>query len=89
MTLANNNGLRADQSAPKRADWLTTAQLIFSALFTLFYGGVSVVMFAFSLPEVRSATASNPTPLFGYSMGIICAILRGESAAAGCGFDPH
>lgn len=75
MTLANNNGLRADQSARFGADWLTTAQLIFSALFTLFYGGVSVVMFAFSLPEVRSATASNPTPLFGYSMGIICAIL--------------
>lgn len=75
MTLANSNGLRADQPAPKRADWLTTVQLIFSALFTLLYGGVSVVLFALSLPELRNATAINPSPVLGYSMGIICAIL--------------
>jgi len=63
------------QSLPDRTDWLTVIQLIFSGLFTLAYGALSVWLLATSIPQVNEVTTGDPSSLLSYSMGISSAIL--------------
>ncbi|MGB4596268.1 MAG: PrsW family glutamic-type intramembrane protease [Anaerolineaceae bacterium] len=63
------------QPEPKRKDWLTIAQLVFSGFFTLAYGAAAVALLTHSLPEISQVITTDPTPLSSYSMGFFCAIL--------------